>query len=95
MFKHRSLKKYTKKLRPTLEKRYGKQAHYSASQVRSTVYQCNFKCEHLPLGYMLALNKDDLTKVAAIEFPETCLKSYKQDISIRLKNKKLDITSLD
>jgi hypothetical protein len=79
-----SLKKYFNKLLPRLEKRYGKQANYSASQVRATIYQCDFNPKHLMLGYVLALNEKDLAKVIAREFPDLCLADYKKHIKTLL-----------
>lgn len=86
MFTTWSLKKYFNKLLPRLEKRYGKQANYSASQVRATIYQCNFNPKHLVLGYVLALNEQDLIKVIANEFPDLCLTEYKKHIKTLLNN---------
>lgn len=81
MFKFSSIKKYGKKLHPTLVKRYGEKDFYSASEIRSTVYQCDFNPKHLPLGYLLFLETKQLNQVITKEFPQLCIKSYKAEIA--------------
>ncbi len=66
---------------PSLVKRYGMQTSYNASQVRSTVYQCNFHPKHLPLGYLLHLEPNDCKVILKKEFPELCITKYKALIS--------------
>ncbi len=88
MLKRRAIKKYGKQLLPRLQQRYGEQTFYNASQVRATVYQCNFNPKYLPLGYLLFLDSCSLNKVAATEFPELCMKEYKQEIKDYLSKRK-------
>ena len=80
MFSQRSVKKYINKLTPRLEKRYGKQVNYSASQVRTTVYQRDFNPSHLALGYIIALNEHDLAAVLKIEYPDLSVTKYMNDV---------------
>ena len=80
MFKYSSIKKYGKKLYPTLAKRYGEQDFYSASQIRSTIYQCDYNPKYLPIGYLLFLDKTVLTQVIKQEFPQLCLVNYKNEL---------------
>ena len=87
MFKYRSLKKYSKKLLPRLNKRYGIKESYSASEVRTTVYKCNFKAQYLPLGYMLALSENDWKDVFLEEFPGLCPKNSKNQVLLSLAEK--------
>ncbi len=65
MFKRAAIKRYGHRLQPKLNKRYGEQSFYSARQVRATVYQCNFNPSYLPLGYLLFLDKPELTDVCS------------------------------
>tara|TARA_R110000787_G_scaffold65584_4_gene147553 strand:+ start:1614 stop:1925 length:312 start_codon:yes stop_codon:yes gene_type:complete len=90
MFKYYSLKKYSKKLLPTLEKRYGKAQYYSASQVRATIYQHDFNPKYLPLAYVLFLEKKALKNVIYIEFPALNINQYKQEICQYLADKQDD-----
>jgi hypothetical protein len=88
MFKHRAIKKYGYKLLPRLQKRYGKQLFYTASQIRATVYQCNFNPKFLPLGYLLFLDPSLLIQLMREEFPTICINHYTKDISDYLNNRK-------
>ena len=88
MFKRRAIKKYGNHLLPKLQKRYGIRTYYSASQVRATIYQCNFNSSYLPLGYLLFLDTCALSKVVSIEFPELCIDKYKQDMKKYLDDRK-------
>ena len=88
MFKYRSIKKYKAKLLPKLTKRYGEKSHYSASEVRSTIYQGNFNPKFLPLGYILFLENDELLQIMNSEFPQVCLKNYKEEMVNYLTRKK-------
>jgi hypothetical protein len=88
MFKRRAIKKYGNNLLPKLQHRYGEHTFYNASQVRATVYQCNFNPTYLPLGYILFLDACELSKVIAIEFPELCIRKYKQEIKDYLSERK-------
>lgn len=88
MFKYYSIKKYGSKLLPILVKRYGEKKHYSASEVRATVFQCNFNPKLLPLGYMLFLTQSDLKNVLYIEYPHLDVKQYKKEISDYLSIKR-------
>ncbi|KGJ96461.1 DUF6559 family protein [Colwellia psychrerythraea] len=88
MFKRRAIKKYGNQLLPKLQKRYGQQTFYSASQVRATVYQCNFNPTYLPLGYLLFLESCTLSEIITTEFPELCMLKYKQDIRGYLDDRK-------
>ena len=88
MFKHYAIKKYGNKLLPTLQKRYGKQAYYTSSQIRSTVYQCNFQPYYLPLGYLLFLEPIHLTSIMQEEFPNTCIENFKKEIRDYLSQRK-------
>ena len=80
MFKYWSIKKYGYKLEQLLEKRYGEKLSYTSSEIRTTVYKCNFSPKHLPLGYILYLNNQDLLQVLNEEFPEIDLPKYKEEI---------------
>ncbi len=88
MFKRRAIKKYGNQLLPRLQKRYGEQTYYSASQVRATVYQCNFNANYLPLGYILFLDACSLNEIISTEFPEVCIGKYKQEIKNYLDERK-------
>lgn len=88
MFKHAAIKRYGKRLLPKLQKRYGTQLHYSASQVRATVYQCSFKPKYLPLGYILFLDEPTLKTTIAAEFPDLCINSYKEEMRSYLDERK-------
>jgi hypothetical protein len=88
MFKRRAIKKYGNQLLPKLQSRYGEQTYYSASQVRATVYQCNFNPTYLPLGYILFLDAFALSDVISTEFPELCIRQYKQEIKSYLDERK-------
>ncbi len=88
MFKRRAIKKYGNQLLPTLQKRYGEQTFYNASQVRATVYQCNFNPNYLPLGYLLFLDNYALHQVISIEFPTLCIRQYKQEMQDYLDKRK-------
>tara|TARA_R110000737_G_scaffold102815_2_gene136211 strand:+ start:449 stop:781 length:333 start_codon:yes stop_codon:yes gene_type:complete len=90
MFKYYSIKKYGAKLLPTLEKRYGKQKYYSASQVRTTVYQNDFNPKYLPLAYLLFLDNNTLRNVLFTEYPELNISQYKNDIGAYIARKKYD-----
>jgi hypothetical protein len=88
MFKRRAIKKYGNNLLPKLQHRYGERTFYNASQVRSTIYQCNFNPSYLPLGYILFLDSYDLSKVITAEFPGLCIQKYKQEIKDYLNKRK-------
>ncbi len=88
MFKHTAIKKYGKKLLPVMQKRYGEQRHYSASQIRATVYQCNFKPSFLPLGYLLFLDPQLLPTLMKKEFPSICIQDYKKEMRDYLDERK-------
>lgn len=88
MFKHRAIKKYGNQLLPKLQQRYGEQTFYNASQVRATIYQCNFNPSYLPLGYLLFLDSCALNKITATEFPELCMREYREEIKDYLSNRK-------
>ncbi len=80
-FKAWSIKKYHLPLQSKLAKRYGKRQHYTAHQVRATVYQCCFNPRYLPLGYILYLSPSELIAVMRNEFPEIELAIYKQEFN--------------
>lgn len=88
MFKYRAIKKYKAKLLPKLSKRFGDKDHYTASEVRSTIYQGNFNPKFLPLGYILFLENNELLQIMEKEFPHVCLNQYKGDMVDYLTNKK-------
>jgi len=88
MFKYWSIKKYGAKLLPTLEKRYGIQDYYSPSQVRATVFQCDFSPEFLLLGYVLFCQRRSLNQVAKKEFPHINVEQYTRDIINFLDSKR-------
>ena len=87
MFKYRSIKKYGSKLLPTLEKRFGYQDFYSASQIRATVYQKNLNPQYLPLGYILFLESRELSHIMAVEFPTINITEYKNEMLSYLESK--------
>jgi len=87
MFKYWSIKKYGSKLLPLLEKRYGNKKFYTASQVRTCVYQKDFDPKYLPLAYILFLTQEELHKVMAKEFPQTIISDYKKEILHYLNDK--------
>ncbi|WP_448214070.1 DUF6559 family protein [Colwellia sp. MEBiC06753] len=80
MFKYWSIKRYSNKFLPTLEQRYGKQTHYSAQQIRATVYQKDFNPKFLPLAYILFLTPEHLTQVMADECPDIDIAKYKKEM---------------
>jgi len=88
VFKYSSIKKYGKKLHPALTKRYGEKNFYSASQIRSTIYQCDFNPKYLPLGYLLFLEKNSLIQVINQEFPQLCITKYKDEMCEYLSGRK-------
>lgn len=88
MFKRRAIKKYGNQLLPKLQKRYGENTFYNASQVRSTIYQCNFNPNYLPLGYILFLDSCDLNAVITTEFPNLCIRKYKAEMKDYLSERK-------
>ncbi len=81
MFKQAAIKRYGKRLHPYLQKRYGKKAFYSASEVRATVYQCSFKPKYLPLGYLLFLEKSSLEIIMKKEFPSLSIDAYRKEMA--------------
>lgn len=88
MFKRSAVKKYGNKLLPRLQQRYGEQTFYNPSQVRSTVYQCDFNPNFLPLGYLLFLEKNAFKQIISNEFPQLCINSYKQELRAFLNEHK-------
>ena len=88
MFRYWSIKKYGKKLLPTLESRYGIQDYYSPSQIRATVYQCDFSPDFLLLGYILFCDHQSLVRVRKAEFPEVKINNYKREILNFLDSKR-------
>jgi len=88
MFKRSAIKKYGNKLLPKLQKRYGEHTFYNANQVRATVYQCDFNPNYLPLGYLLFLDKTELSKIMSVEFPQLCVNNYKQELRAYLNDHK-------
>ena len=88
MFKRAAIKKYGNKLLPKLRQRYGEKVSYNASQVRATVYQCNFNPSYLPLGYLLFLEESALSQIISIEFPQLCMNNYKQELRTYLNEHK-------
>jgi len=88
MLKHAAIKKYGNKLLPRLQQRYGDQLFYTASQIRATVYQCNFNPQFLPLGYLLFLDPPLLIQLMREEFPTVCIQGYKKDIRDYLDKRK-------
>ncbi|MBL4765328.1 MAG: hypothetical protein JKX67_08650 [Colwellia sp.] len=88
MLKYVAIKKYGYKLLPRLQQRYGEQLFYTASQIRATVYQCNFNPKFLPLGYLLFLDPSLLIQLMHEEFPAVCINNYKRDICHYLDKRK-------
>jgi len=84
MFKQAAIKRYGKRLHPYLQKRYGKKAFYSASEVRATVYQCSFKPKYLPLGYLLFLENSALKTIIKKEFPSLNIDTYRKEMAKHL-----------
>ncbi|WP_206485433.1 DUF6559 family protein [Thalassotalea sp. G2M2-11] len=80
MFKYWSLKKYGKKLLPTLEKHYGVQDFYTPSQIRTVVYCKDFDPSYLPLAYLLYAAPQSLTETLETEFPRLDIQAYKREI---------------
>ena len=80
MFKYWSIKKYGKKLLPYLEKKFGKRDFYSASEIRTIVYQKDFNPNYLPLGYLLFLDPKEAQQIFSTEFPQLKINEYKQEI---------------
>jgi len=97
MFTRLAIKKYVSKLRPTLEKRYGAQSNYTASQVRATVFQKDFSPRFLPLGYIMCLNGTELQKVLTAEFPDIDIVEYKAEMMTYLNDSNiyLDLVALE
>lgn len=90
MFKYWSIKKYGKKLHPTLQKRFGEQRFYSASQVRETIYKFDFNPEFLPLGYILFLESNELNTTLKNEFPDININQYKKEMLEYLHSRSYD-----
>lgn len=88
MFKYWAIKKYGDKLHKKLQQRYGVTPHYSAHQIRATVYQGNFNPEYLPLGYILYLEHSAINAVFAAEFPEIAIQAYKNELLSYLDSRK-------
>ena len=84
-----SIKRYINRLNIKLEQRFGQQVSYSASQVRTVVYQRNFNPKHLALGYIIALNEHDLSDVLSNEFPDLCKSTYIKQIISTLSSSKI------
>jgi len=80
MFKYWHIKKYGDNLANRLAKRYGEKHFYNASQIRATIYQCNYKPSYLPLGYLLYLERSQLNETLEREFPELDIQSYKNEM---------------
>lgn len=97
MFTRLAIKKYVSKLRPTLEKRYGIQTHYTSSQVRATVFQKDFSPRFLPLGYIMCLNRTELQQVLMIEFPNIDIIEYKAEVMTYLNDSNiyLDLVAME
>ncbi len=93
MFKYSSIKRYGKRLHPKLVKRFGEKKFYSSSQIRSTVYQCDFNPEYLPLGYLLFLEKNASQEIITLEFPQLCLITYKKNLLDCLKSRDSEVFS--
>lgn len=87
MFKYRSIKRYGTKLLPTLERNFGHKPYYTASEVRSTIFKNNFSVKYLPLGYLLFLDTTSLKEAMYIEFPQTNIDDYRQEMSNYLTSK--------
>ncbi|MBA6264874.1 DUF6559 family protein [Colwellia sp. Bg11-12] len=87
MFKYWSIKSYGTKLLPTLKRNFGCKEYYTASEVRTTVFQNNFSPKYLPLGYILFLNDISLKETMYIEFPQVNISEYRKDISNYLTSK--------
>lgn len=87
MLKYWHIKKYGEHLASKLAKRYGEKDFYTASQIRATVYQCNYKPSYLPLGYLLYLDKANVEEVFANEFSDLCINEYKNDMLAYLNKK--------
>lgn len=69
MFKYLAIRKYQKRLVPVLKKRFPEVKEYTASHIRTVVYQNAFSPNLLPLGYMMLLSQKELTEVLEREFP--------------------------
>jgi hypothetical protein len=87
MLKYWSIKKYGNKLQQRLENKFGGKSYYTPSEVRSTVYKCNFSPKYLPLGYILYLEHHDLLNILNVEFPEIDPVKYKEEILTFLDKK--------
>lgn len=87
MLRYRSLKKYGTKLLPYLEKQFGQQEFYNASQIRTVVYKKDFNPSYLPLGYILFLEPSCLRETLTKEFPTLNIVEYKQEILSYLDKK--------
>ncbi|TWX54538.1 hypothetical protein [Colwellia hornerae] len=87
MFKYWSIKSYGTKLLPTLERDFGCKEFYTASEVRTTIFQHNFSPTYLPLGYLLFLDDISLKEAMYIEFPDIDISKYRQEISSYLISK--------
>ena len=97
MFTRLAIKKYVSKLRPTLEKRYGIQTHYTSSQVRATVFQKDFSPRFLPLGYIMCLDTDELQQALKTEFPDIDIIEYKAEVMTYLNDSSiyLDLVAME
>jgi hypothetical protein len=87
MFKYWSIKRYGTKLLPTLERNFGCKNYYSASEIRTTIFQNNFSSKYLPLGYLLFLDDLSLKEAMYIEYPQVDINEYRKEISNYLESK--------
>ena len=79
MFKYLAIRRYQKRLVPILKRRFPETKQFTASQIRTVVYQEDFSPKLLPLGYMMLLSGSELSGVLDLEFPELDTKAFMQE----------------
>jgi hypothetical protein len=87
MFSPRKLQHYFSKLPYKLQKKYGKKSTYSATEIRETVFKCDFNVKYLPLGYLMFLPKDQARFYISTEFPNFSFTSLQAQITHLIEKK--------
>lgn len=69
--RRRAIKKYAKKLGPTLKKKYGRSNYYSPGQIKTAASNANLSISHICVGYAMYMEKDAFDKLHQ-EMGEQC-----------------------
>jgi|GEM_PF-1778405 len=56
--RRRAIKKYAKKLGPTLKKNYGRSKYYSPGQIKTAATKAKLSISHIDVGYAMYLEKN-------------------------------------